>query len=60
MEKVVRAPLINLLAIFAEAQLMNKWVPLMKRSEITSEVSHLRKAAEFEFKLPWPLSNRAF
>ena len=60
MEKVVHAPMINLLAVFAEAQLFQNWVPLNKRSEILASVSHFRKAAEFEFKLPWPLSNRTF
>ena len=60
MEKIVHAPLINLLAVFAEAQLFNQWVPLNKRSEILSKVSNFRQAAEFEFKLPWPLSNRTF
>ena len=60
MEKVVHAPLINLLALIAEAQLFNQWVPLNRRSEILSKVSNFRQAAEFEFKLPWPLSNRTF
>ena len=36
MEKVIRAPLINVLAILAEAQLMRQWVPLMKRSELVA------------------------
>jgi len=58
LEKVVHASMINLLAIFAEAQLFQNWVPLNKRSEILCKVSHFRQAAEFEFKLPWPLSNR--
>ena len=60
MEKIVRAPLINLLAVFAEAQLFNQWVPLNRRSEILRKVTNFRQAAEFEFKLPWPLSNRTF
>ena len=42
MEKIVRAPLINLLAVFAEAQLFNQWVPLNRRSEILSKVTNFR------------------
>ena len=60
MEKIVRAPMINLLATFAEAQLFSSWVPLNKRSEILGKVSNFRQSAEFEFKLPWPLANRTF
>ena len=60
MEKIIQAPLINLLAIFAEAQLFRNWVPMCRRSEIIKSHSHFRKAADFEFYLPWPLANRAF
>ena len=60
MKKIIRAPLINLLAVFAEAQLFSTWVPRCQRSEIIKSHSHFRKAADFEFELPLTISNRAF
>ena len=48
----------NVMSIFAEAQLFSEWVPMTHDSDIVHEVSHLRKLARFEHKLWWPLANR--
>ena len=47
-EKVIKAPMINLLAIIAEADLMKEWLPMMVRSQIVSQISHFRKLFEME------------
>ena len=57
-EKLVRAPLFNLLSIIAEAQTYKDWVPLLYRSDILHEVSHFRKCGAFAVTVPWPWWNR--
>ncbi len=59
LEKVIDAPMINLMAVLAEAQLYKDWVPMTRKSEIIGSVSHFRKAALFEYGLPWPLYPRS-
>jgi|LauGreDrversion4_2_1035121.scaffolds.fasta_scaffold196614_2 hypothetical protein len=59
LEKVIEAPMINLMSILAEAQLYNQWVPMTRKSEVIASVSHFRKAGLFEYSLPWPLYPRS-
>ena len=59
MEKVINAPMINLMAVLAEAQLYDQWIPLTKKSVVLGKVSNFRQSAEFHYKLPWPLHPRA-
>ena len=59
MEKVINAPMINLMAVLAEAQLYSEWVPMTRKSVVLGKVSNFRQCAEFEYKLPWPLHPRA-
>lgn len=58
-EKLVEAPLFNLVSIIAEAQTYKNWVPLLYRSDIPYEPSHFRKSASFAVRVPWPWSNRS-
>jgi len=39
-EKVVEAPVFNLIAILREVPKYKEWVPLMAKSEIPIELSH--------------------
>lgn len=59
LERVIEAPLVNLMAVLAEAQLYKNWVPMTKKSELISKVSHFRQCAEFTYKLPWPFYSRS-
>ena len=59
LERVINAPVINLMALLAEAQLYKEWVPMTSKSEVISKVSHFRQVAEFSYKLPWPLYPRS-
>ena len=36
LEKVITAPIINVMAVLAEAQLYKEWVPTTKRSEVVA------------------------
>ena len=54
MEKIINAPMINLMAVLAEAQLYKDWIPMTRKSEVIGNVSNFRQCAEFEYKLPWP------
>ena len=51
--------MINLMAVLAEAQLYDQWIPLTKKSVVLGKVSNFRQCAEFHYKLPWPLHPRA-
>ena len=59
MEKVIQAPMLNLMAVLAEAQLYKEWIPMTKKSEVIGNASHFRKCAEFEYKLPFPFYPRS-
>ena len=59
MQKIIKAPLINLMAIMAESQLYVDWVPLCKKSKVHLVKSNFRQMAEFEFQMPWPMYPRA-
>jgi hypothetical protein len=59
LEKVVKAPLFDLLSVVAEVQTYKDWVPLMYKSEFFNEVSHFRKMVEVQVTLPWPFYNRS-
>ena len=59
MQKLVEAPIFNLVSVLAEAQTFKDWVPLMYRSNIVYEPSCFRKLGEFATTLPWPFSNRS-
>ena len=59
MEKLIEAPLFNVLSILAEAQTFKDWVPLMYRSDVSHEVSQFRKVGMFSLRLPWPFTNRS-
>jgi hypothetical protein len=54
MEKVIEAPMLDLMATIAEAQLYRKWVPTCRKSKIHGKKSNFRQMGEFEFNLPWP------
>lgn len=58
-EKVIDAPIFNVLSILAEAQTYKDWVPFTYKSEILYETSNFRKLAEFGIKMPWPFGNRS-
>lgn len=57
-EGIINAPLINIMALLAEVDLFNEWVPLCKESKLVGEFSHLRKLAYFKHNLPWPFTQR--
>ena len=57
-EKVVRADILNLIAVIAEAELMPDFVPNMISSKIVLEQTHFRKLCVQENKMLWPFSNR--
>lgn len=59
LEKIVNAPIFNLMAVIAEAQTFKEWIPLLYKSDITCEVSHFRKSGEFAVTVPWPFYNRS-
>ena len=59
LEKIVKAPLFDLLSVVAEVQTYKDWVPLMYKSEFFNEVSHFRKMVEIQVTLPWPFYNRS-
>jgi hypothetical protein len=59
MEKLIDAPLFNVISVIAEAQTFKDWVPMNYRSDILHEVSHFRKLGEFAVKVPWPFYNRS-
>lgn len=42
LERVFHAPIINLMAVLAEAQLYKEWVPMTSSSEVLSKVSNFR------------------
>ena len=54
-EKTVKAPMINLISIISEVQLMKEWVPNMIRSDLIGEISHFRKLVILESKMVWPM-----
>jgi hypothetical protein len=58
LEGLIKAPIINVVSIFAEVQLLKEWVPLTKVSDLIGEVSHLRKAIYFKYGLSWPFTSR--
>lgn len=58
-EKLIQAPLFNVLSVIAEAQTYKDWIPLLYKSDITHEVSHFRKVGQFSVSVPWPWWNRA-
>ena len=59
MEKVIKAPVFNLVSVIAEAQTFKTWIPLLYKSEIPCEFSNFRKVGEFAVRMPYPFSNRA-
>ena len=59
LEKIVNAPIFNLMSVIAEAQTFKEWIPLLYKSDITHEVSHFRKTGEFAVTVPWPFYNRS-
>ena len=59
MEKLINAPVFNVISILAEAQTFKEWIPMVYKSEVSHEVSHFRKFGEFTIKVPWPWWHRS-
>lgn len=55
---VLNVPLFNLAAVINEIDLYVDWVPFLKESRETVELSKYRRGVYSLFALPWPLSNR--
>ena len=59
MEKLIDAPIFNVISVIAEAQVFKTWVPMNYKSEILHEISYFRKLGEFAVRVPWPFYNRS-
>ncbi len=57
---LVQAPLLNLVAMLKEAQLLYKWIPAVSESTLLSplDASRYRMLLRVTLKLFWPLANR--
>lgn len=59
-ECIIEAPIFNSLAIFAEVDLFNKWMPSLDFVKQLKQVSKFRRILHYSFKLPLFISNRDF
>ena len=53
-EKVINAPVFNLIAVLREVPSYKDWVPMMAKSDIPIELSHFQMLGEIVVKAPWP------
>ena len=58
-EKIVNAPIFDLISILREVNTFKDWWPLLYKSEQTHEFSNLRFLGEVKVKMPWPYDNRS-
>ena len=58
-EKLIKAPIFNVLSVIAEAQTYKNWIPRLYKSDIVHEVSYFRKTGQFCVNMPWPWWNRS-
>ena len=57
-EGLIKAPMINVLAIAGEAECFKEWMPITPVSDIVKEVTPLRKLLYLRNECQWPLWNR--
>ena len=58
MERHLKAPVKDIMAIIFEMQLFKDWVPFMTQSRVVKKFSRLRQICQFMFWLPWPMQSR--
>jgi len=58
--KLIKASVIDSMAIFAAYDYQKKYVPNIIRSEVTKQISPTNIEVTYEFKMPWPLPNGVY
>ena len=56
-EMIANSPMLPVLALFSEAQLLKEWVPILKDAECLSQPTKFRRVIQYKFKLPWPAND---
>eukprot|EP00164_Ancoracysta_twista_P011785 GFYU01018310.1.p1 GENE.GFYU01018310.1~~GFYU01018310.1.p1 ORF type:complete len:385 (-),score=119.91 GFYU01018310.1:109-1233(-) len=57
-ERVIEAPLINILALFNEADLYSEIIPLLRISRHVLQAGRTQKVVHIQTKLMWPIADR--
>ena len=56
-EMIANSPMLPILAIFSEVQLLKDWVPILKDAVCLSQPTKFRRIIQYKFKLPWPAND---
>ena len=60
-ERIVEAPILNIMALIFECDLYKDWVPLVIHQDChLQKLSHLRMCGSNALYAPWPFTNRSF
>lgn len=55
---IIETSLFPILALFSEADLLTSWLPMLQTANELGTPTNFRKVLYYEFKTPWPCSNR--
>lgn len=56
-EMIANSPMLPILALFSEVQLLKDWVPILKDAECLAQPTKFRRIIQYKFKLPWPAND---
>lgn len=56
-EMLIDCPILNILVIFSEVQLLKTWVKILTDASCLGTPSKFRRIIQYKFDLPWPANN---